>query len=274
MLKWLQSTSQTPVASAERTIIRHAFNQNKLASIVGSLAFLLPIVLAIYGVVGDQFHDTISHFYYSDAFAEEFFVGTLVGVGLIMLAYEGNDGVEAFWATLAGILAILVAFFPADGWIVLRDFGITTVDNVPYHADYPVNLNPSAQVRPIDNAAGIVHKLSAITLFSILAFFCLKIFTRGRFEGQDAELSKQRRNVIYRLCGLVIALAVAVILIGNTANHYGAISGWDRYNLTFWAEAVALIAFGISWITRSRVFGLALLDSDQKAALELERSLR
>ena len=33
-------------------------------------------------------------------------------------------------------------------------------------------------------------------------------------------------------------------------------SAWNRANLTFWFEALGLVAFGLSWCLKGRLFGL------------------
>ena len=92
-----------------------------------------------------------------------------------------------------------------------------------------------------------VHDLAAAVMFVILAYFCYSFIKRARTKGYpQAKL----RVKIYALCGIAILLAIVVLGIDRLTD--GALT--DRIpRLTFYGEAVGLIAFGSSWLTASRV---------------------
>ncbi|MEM7778763.1 MAG: hypothetical protein AAF697_00050 [Pseudomonadota bacterium] len=237
----------------------------RLSRLVGGLAIALPLFLGTFSLFSwilpnydPVFHDTISHFYYNDALAEEVFVGTLVGLGLIMITYRGGNSTESRVASAGGVLAICVAMFPTSGWIELE-------------GSYDRCSNPTEPPPGSWDAwVGVIHVGSAVLLFALLAYFCLVLFRRPGPSGAINSKNKEKRNRYYWRSGLTIVgcmLAIAGYwLVGDDAKCSEA-RLWSDLNLTFVFEAIALIAFGFSWLVRSRGMGKWLLDKDQAAWL-------
>jgi len=74
---------------------------------------------------------------------------------------------------------------------------------------------------------------------------------------------KKLRNAIYRTSGWIIFLCIGLIVAeaiytALTGKRFG---GWVELNLTFWLEAVALWAFGATWLVKSRFHGRFLVDT-------------
>ena len=92
-----------------------------------------------------------------------------------------------------------------------------------------------------------IHGFSAGLMFLILAYFCYAFFVRAKAKGYPQA---KVRAAIYALCGISIVFSVITLgydgLTGNSLS-----SAIPR--LTFYGEAVGLVAFGISWLTASRV---------------------
>lgn len=97
----------------------------RVTLLVGATAFLLPVfLLAISGGGLACDFDSLSHYYYS-RFASDWFVGSLVFIGLLMMFLfsirPGEPGFEGFrkrdrWIMrAAGLAAFLIAFFPTGG---------------------------------------------------------------------------------------------------------------------------------------------------------------
>ena len=98
-------------------------------------------------------------------------------------------------------------------------------------------------------------------MFLILAYFSYFVFTR---ENSSASLAagnrKSRRNRAYRVLGVIIfasvlalgvkAAALEFVLDPATAENFG--KWWDGLRLTFWFEALGLVAFGLSWMIKGR----------------------
>ena len=70
-------------------------------------------------------------------------------------------------------------------------------------------------------------------------------------------------------------IVIAILALGGRAG-YLALTGemddptgpWRQGNLTFWFEAAALAAFGISWLIKGRLFFGFLEDLDPKQPIE------
>lgn len=217
------------------------FDQKRLASMVGYVAIGLPIILGLGGMAFGDFRQSMSGFYYERVLLGDIFVGSLVFIGTLMFAYRGWARKVASLATIAGLASYLVALFPAAGWLVGKD-------NEPIFV----------------KATNIIHAGGALVLFLILAFFCFFVFTKVEphqiREGGVPEDTKRIRNRIYRISGTLILLAIVAIGLGN----YFCADWAARHRVTYWAEAVMLIAFGISWLVHGRALGTLLLDERDK----------
>lgn len=180
---------------------------------VGWIGILLPFVL----VSGNYFFFgekvplfDISMYYYSGM--RDVFVGAMCAVGLFLLFYRGYDRWDNLAGDVAGICAFLIALFP------------------------------TTKIGPQD-WAGQIHFGAAGVFFTILALFSLFLFTRGE---TDPTPRKIQRNLIYRICGIVLLLAALGILI-----YFLFLQKWfPDTRFVFWAETIALMAFGVSWLTK------------------------
>lgn len=207
------------------------FDQKRLAAFVGYVAFGLPIVLGLGGLIAEDFRPSLSDFYYKEIALGDIFVGSLFFIGTVMLAFRGWHPKVATLASIAGLVAYFVALFPTAGWQVVDG------DSNPVWA----------------GPAQWIHLSSALVLFLLLAFFCFFVFTKTDDYQAVAGAptpKKKLRNRIYYVSGSVILAMIAAIAIGMFA--FG--DEWKALKLTFWAEAVALLAFGVSWMTHGRVF--------------------
>ena len=223
------------------------FDQRRLASMVGYVAIGLPIVLGLGGIalskltLGEAtlgtFRASISGFYYESVLLGDIMVGALAFIGTLMLAYRGWSRKVADLATAAGLAAYLVALFPADGWFLVPGEG-------------PIFVT----------SAHILHAVAAGVLFLILAFFCFFVFTKvevHQTEGEGVPASvKRARDRIYRAAGTLILLSIAAIPLSGLLPDGIA----QAYRITFWAETVAMTAFGISWLVQGRASNTILLD--------------
>ena len=68
--------------------------------------------------------------------------------------------------------------------------------------------------------------------------------------------AKSRRNAIYVWSGWVIVVCMLAMAVKSLVPW----PWWNEYNATFWCEAFALWAFGVSWMVKGRFWGLLLLD--------------
>ncbi len=184
-----------------------------LRKAVGWIGILLPFVLFL-GVLlffgGDPIQKTISLYYYTGM--RDVFVGSVCSIALFLFFYKGYDYLDNFAGNLAGFLALGVALFP-------------TVKQGP------------------QDWAGIVHFVCASLFFVVLSAFSIFLFTR-----KTGKPSKQKliRNKIYISCGVVMIFSLIAILI------YFSLVDYEKSEscFVFWAETLALVAFGVSWLTK------------------------
>ncbi len=158
-----------------------------------------------------RFQPSISDFYYTGS--RNWFVGSLFTIGAFLCSYYGYDRRDRIMSVIAGICAFGVSLFPTDS-------GTTTV-------------------------VGGTHYVFAASLFLILAWFSLCQFTKTSHLSLTDE--KRKRNVIYQACGYAIVGALSLILVGKVT---GLSLKFANANPVFWLEALALEAFGFSWMVK------------------------
>lgn len=250
----------------------YSVNQRIMASLVGLIAFAMPLAMILAARRGDIcFRDSISHFYYAP-FLGIVLVASLASIATFLFAYRGQNPWENILATLAGLGALGVALFPTTGHGCAGqgDFLARTVVTLPAQ-DAPGSTIALAQadaVFALFPQVGLVHYASAAVLFAFLAWYCFAVFPRvvpevqTKAGGAKLSLVKATRNVIYFASGTVIVLAAAAMgLRGLAVSVFGLdLPWWNAANLTLWCEAAALWAFGVSWTVKGRLFGLILKD--------------
>ncbi|HRI78341.1 MAG TPA: hypothetical protein PLR06_02300 [Cyclobacteriaceae bacterium] len=193
---------------------------------VGWLGILLPFVLWIGGkLIGDCsiLQPSISHYYYTNM--REVFVGVLCAVSLFLFTYKGPSRLDGILTNIAAFFSLGVALFPTD---ILESSAcqheVTSFIGVRYHA--------------------VIHLTCASLFFIILALMSLFLFTRTSPDPSRLTKNKLKRNVIYRICGVVMIVALIAILI------YFLSGGRKENQVVFFMEAAMLVFFGISWLTK------------------------
>jgi hypothetical protein len=184
-----------------------------LRNAIGWIGILLPFVLmaGTFLLFGQKtIQKTISQYYYTGM--RDVFVGSICAIALFLFFYKGYNKWEDRIATLAGLFAIGIAWFP------------------------------TTQSGPLD-LAGNIHLICASVFFIILAGISVFFFTR---TAPHPTIRKLKRNKIYVLCGVVMMVCLVAIVI--FFNFF--LPGNPDSNFVFWAETIALIAFGASWLTK------------------------
>ena len=149
----------------------------------------------------------------------DIFVGTLCAFGVFLFAYKGPEPQDDIAGDLACIFALGVAFLPT------------------------APVAPS----PLEETISRLHLLCAALFFLTLAYFSLFLFTKSKSR-KPASPQKKLRNMVYRICGCIMLLALgAIILLALLPNLTAQIESLDP---VFWLEAIALIAFGVSWFIK------------------------
>jgi hypothetical protein len=169
------------------------------------------------------------------------FVGSLCAIGVFLLCYKGYDRVEDTLANLAGVCAILVALFPTvETSREATDTGAPAIDSATFFS------GPNA---PDPAIVGYVHFAAAAVFFVVLAYLSYFRFTRTDPAAAPTP-RKIQRNRIYRVCGVIIVLCIAGIALGSL------VLDADQERATsflFWFEAIAVMAFGVSWLTKGEM---------------------
>lgn len=264
----------------EQSRNQYSLDQKILASLVGAFAVGLPSVTMTSGLIGwTCFYNSVSHFYYSQ-FLGDVFVGVLVFIFCFMFAYRGESWWETRIATFGGFASLGIALFPTieRGCEDTEVYpGRILVDLTSIVPGSGVDIEKGSTFFSLFTYVEILHYGAALSLFLILAVFCLKVFTRTYSDGSlksehydDTGTMRQEkalRNRIYRVAGWVILGCIAALGIGFVGPIIvgGNWDFWEELNVTFWFEAAALCAFGVAWIVKGRFFGLLLLDPGEKA---------
>jgi hypothetical protein len=194
-----------------------------LQQIVGVMAILLPFVLFFgnWALTGNELESSISAYYHTPM--GDVFVGVLWALAVFFLSYNYKPlpgfNLDNKLSTLASVAAVCVAVFP------------TTSD-------------ASVASRSEQNI-GIVHVVSAGVLFTLLAVFALFLFPKS---GGAMTPEKRRRNVLYRTCGAVMAIAILLMFPSQLSP--------DSWHLFLWLETISVLAFGISWLVKGGFLGI------------------
>jgi hypothetical protein len=194
---------------------------------LGLVALSLPFVLAIGSIVlslGSQhalprplIAPSISDYYFSPM--RNVYVGSLCAISVFFVCMRGYDLADEIAGYIAGVFSFGVAIFPP---VDARKTGCTAFE---------------AKI-------GFIHLGCAALMFVVLAYLCLL-----RFRKSDRELTprKRHRNRLYAACGITI-VACMVEMVWLTLSRF--LNGRQRSHWMFWLEALALVAFGIAWLTK------------------------
>lgn len=213
--------------NAERSATPELISFRTIRRSVGVLGMTLPFTLWLGSALfanNAGLQPSVSHYYYTNM--REWFTGVLCAVSLFLFTYKGHNLMDGISANIAAISALLVAFFPTN---FIENYPgqqqVASVFNTPHH-----------------NA---IHLAAAAVFFLTLAFMALKLFTRSNRPASEWSPKKKSRNIIYKVCGWLMITCLVVIAISKP------VLGVSKESpLTFGLEAVALMAFGLSWLVK------------------------
>ena len=159
---------------------------------------------------------SISASFHEGGWSQSIFIGFLFAISAFLLAYNGLSRIEMVLSKVAAVAALGVALFPC-------------------RCDSHTEL-----VR-------YVHSVSALVMFLVLTYFCFAFFKRAKAKGYAQA---KTRAMMYALCGVIIVLSVAVLVLDQLL---GGVVRAAVPRLVLYGEAAGLTAFGVSWLTASRV---------------------
>jgi hypothetical protein len=224
-----------------------------LQKVIGLIAVTLPVIIVGGDLLVDRIDDdplnskiplgSISIYYYERTGG--YFVGSLFALAVFFLSYDirprAGRTADNLLSTFASVMAIGVALLPTS--------------------------SAGSRARGGAQVIGTIHLVCAATLFALLAIFSLYQFTKTGGEvtqetpwgerlmrifrttpGHDEHMTpnKRRRNTVYRVCGWIIVVCIAMVVVSNIAD----------LDLLFWCESVAVIAFGVSWLVKGGFLGI------------------
>jgi hypothetical protein len=196
-----------------------------LRKTIGFLAFFLAPVLVLGSFLLDKTHYiqiSMSAYYYTSM--RNLLVGVICGISLFLFCYHGYKWYDSLFSKLAALFGLGIAFFRTSA------------------------TNDKTDI------LSILHYVTSAIFFVILAFMSIFLFTKSK--GTMTSM-KKKRNRVYRICGITILVSVACIPL------FGLPAIWDSvksFKPTFVLETIALVAFGISWLTK----GEAILGDPEK----------
>ncbi|MFS4438767.1 hypothetical protein ACMA5I_11180 [Paracoccaceae bacterium GXU_MW_L88] len=234
--------------------------QQKLISTVGAICIGIPLMAYLVNTQSACFSDSISHFYYR-ALWGDIFVMALAVAGVLLIVFRSDTGIFDHAAFVAGLLLLIVALVPtggsgcASGSQSMEARAFFAYDAAADCAEEAVCEEPvTAELEFEGFAPAFIHKAAAIAYLVLLFVLCTFGFTRITDEdkiGGKVVRAKRIRNAIYRLCGAFMAGA----MLFYVASKLGLTS---VEHPTFWVEFIALIAFGVAWLVKGRVFSQML----------------
>ena len=171
----------------------------------------------------------------------------LVVVGAFVLdsRTELLSSVSAYYDT--SMRDVLVGFEFAMAWFLFSYRGYERKDDIAGDLACLFFLGAALFPTTSDNeVTRTVHAVAAAGLFLALSYFSLRLFTKTTPGGTPTP-EKRDRNKIYVACGIIMLACIALIAVNHVFFKDTPIS---RLKPVFWLETVAMLAFGVSWITK------------------------
>jgi hypothetical protein len=197
---------------------RLLISYHALRKAVGVIGIALPFVLAIGDVVltSTGLEGSVSGYYYTPM--RDVFVGSLCAIAVFLWTYQGYDWRDAIAGNIASVSAVGVALFPTT---------------------------PEVAPTLLDQVIGGVHLVAAAVFFLTLAYFCLALFKLT--DKRHPTQRKLQRNRVYTICGYTILACLVLIVVVWFLPTSAFIK---QLAPIFWLEALAIVAFGVSWLTK------------------------
>lgn len=186
-----------------------------LRVLIGVAGIGLPVLMIVGKLIAEgnlQLEFSVSD-YYDNGVAGDLLVGILFALGFFLFSYRGYEAIDNKIATIGAVMALGVALFP------------TTSNTLWVH---------------------YMHFVFAISLFIVFIIFSMYLF-RKTSKSKIVSDEKKDRNKVYLICGIIMIASIIGIAIGMIWFE----AACAKMSLVFWGEAVALISFGISWLTKS-----------------------
>lgn len=192
-----------------------------LRKIMGVLGMTLPFVVSLGALIifNTGLQSSISDYYYTGM--RNVFVGTMCVIGFFLLSYRGYDDADNMVGDFGCLFAVGVALFPT-----------TSNSAISGGLDF----------------TGYIHLAFTALFFMTLILFSLWLFPKTDSKKQPTK-RKMQRNKIYKTCGYVMSICILLIVIYALLPQRIALR-FDTFAPVFWLEAMAIVAFGLSWLIK------------------------
>lgn len=145
------------------------------------------------------------------------FMIVLGSASILLFAYRGYEKIDDIINSIAAAFGLLICLFP------------TYNSMLDYVGTFQVPVAISSTI----------HNIAAFAFFGLLSFNSLFLFTK---TGGEMTAEKKKRNVIYRVCGIGMLASFLLLLLPNF------------YFKVWLVEAIALLFFGFSWLTKADAY--------------------
>jgi hypothetical protein len=199
------------------------FSYLALRKAIGFLGCALPFAVSLgaWLLFRTGMQISISNYYYTGT--RNVLVGALWAIGFFLLSYRGYERKDH----VAGILGCVFAL------------GTALCPTAP-------EIDPSPRAVLI----GYFHQGFAGLFFFTLIYYSLFLFTKTRPQGRPTR-RKLQRNLVYRVCGIAMAVCILLMTI-YTFLPETASASLKPYHPIFWLETIAILSFGVSWLTKGQ----------------------
>ena len=153
------------------------------------------------------------------------FMIILGSASFLLFSYKGYDKQDDIINSIAGLFGLMICLFP------------TTHEGLTHIGTFQLPANVSSTI----------HNLSAVLFFVLLSYNSLFLFTK---HGETMSNNKKKRNIIYRICGIGMIASFLLLLL-----PYFYIKVWL-------VEAIALLFFGVSWLTKADYYPWLFADKE------------
>lgn len=209
-----------------------------LRNIIGFSGLLLPLILAIAPSRPSNyyfgFEESISDYYYTDR--GDILVVVLCLMGAFLMTYKGYHWTEHLLTFCAGICGIGVAFMPTKEECLQCALSVHTNNGGVFNS----------------MVGSKWHFIFAATFLFCLAIMSLVFFTRSKPDDDHKLLNGQlnqkgKRNIVFKICGWVMIASLVILGV-----YFIIEPELGKFPIVFIFETIAVVAFGVSWITKGQ----------------------
>jgi hypothetical protein len=199
-----------------------------LRQMIGWISLLMPIAIRVGAYVFEGVHstNTISAYYYTGM--RDILVSTLVLAGAFLACYRTPSRADNVISVITGLAAMGIALFPMN----------------PLYAQEILNQFPNTIEKACYASHGILgFHIYFGTSFFVLSFY-LVFFRFSAFTPRMPTRQKIIRNRIYKICGVLMLVAMLAIGVLDFINKDPAI---------FWPEALFVSTYSAAWLVKGQL---------------------